>query len=174
MDWLYFRQLPGGNGYEDEDDSSESHQCVYYEGQCRRSPGRVYKPFSHVSDDEHTELEECIARTTPNYELYVLADRYNVPTLRRSVLDWKYYLYARSDATPWNTDYIYLLRNLPITSPLLKLMIHVHVDQYKPSTDMAMCGTETLLRQELNLEFFAAVVDGHSTLKHGESKQAVK
>lgn len=40
MDWLYFRQLPGGNAYEETDsDDEEEKECLYCQGKCCRPPG---------------------------------------------------------------------------------------------------------------------------------------
>lgn len=108
--------------------------------------------------------------------LYVLADRYDVPELRKEIVDWEYHNLVGSFiyGLPWNAKYIQALRNLPFTSPMIRFMIDLHVDRHSMNTDRDACGTDTLLRQKFSPEFLVAVIDGYAALKGTEAKKGVK
>lgn len=180
MDGLYFRQLPGGNAYnEPGSDNAEEEDCFYCQVKCRRPPGTTPStPFKLLTPEEDAELEGYITKCTvvSKILLNVLADRYDVPELRKEIVDWEYHNLVGSiiHGLPWNAEYIQGLRNLPTTSPMIRFMIDLYVDRHNMITDRDACGTETLLRQKLSPEFLVAVIDGYAASKGTEAKKAVK
>lgn len=109
--------------------------------------------------------------------LYVLADRCEVPTLRRAIIDRLFHLakaereegvYRHRISSPTTTlvsyaGVIHAMRNLPITSPLCRLLGDTYVNFYYAFDD-EKCSMEKLLWPKLPLEFVFAVM--HSLAKN--------
>lgn len=174
LDWLYFRRLPS-------DETVTPEDCAYCGSQCRRPPpnnldkiaNSIFQPFVHISQEDEEDLEECIATNSDGlWQLYVFADRYEFPDLRRRIIDHEYYN-GKDNSGYWFAGVVYATRNLPITSPLVRLIIDRQVDGHDPKADDALCGLERLLRQKLSGEYLHAVVDGLCDYKYRKTR-AVK
>jgi hypothetical protein len=184
MDWLYFRRLPRELDSDDEDQGN----CDYCGPNCRRpatilndisasayqdtsSSACIHPPFVELSQEDEEELEHCITSGPwDTIQLYVFADRYEVPALRRCIVDFEYHKHRRSRTTSLFGAVIYATRNLPITSPLIRLIVDLHVEIYDAADDKTICGTETLMRQKLPREFLFAVLEGHCNIKFRDQK----
>lgn len=109
-----------------------------------------FEGFPPLSDETDQQLEHLIT-TGPWYQemLYVFADRCDVPALRQNLIDelWK-------NKCPFFGAVIYVLRHLPIKSPLSRLVLDDTLHLYDIETVRVdqKCGTEVLLRQKLPLE----------------------
>ncbi|TID13689.1 hypothetical protein E6O75_ATG01667 [Venturia nashicola] len=86
MDWLYFGSLPGGEVSEDPGSTHEETNCCFCEGPCRRPPAHAYSPFATLLVDDDKELEDYLIRYPQrNYKLYIFADSYDIPALRKKI-----------------------------------------------------------------------------------------
>ncbi|TLD18898.1 hypothetical protein E2P81_ATG01626 [Venturia nashicola] len=176
MDWLYFGSLPDGEVSEDPGSTHEETNCCFCEGPYRRPPGHANSPFATLSVDDDKELEDYLIRYPQrNYKLYIFADSYDIPALRKKIVDCEYCRYRLySDNLPWNTDYVYALRNLPTTSMLVKLLVDLYVDRHEAEDLEYRCGTEILLQGKFPPEFLSMVIDVHSALKRKSDQKALK
>jgi len=107
LDWLYFGKLPERILCSDENDDGEAE-----EGE----------------DDEYDP--------SPAYELHVFADRYNVPELRRALMEkirsaWK----AQERCLPSNEEITWLFNALPESSTLCKLVVDLFAYRFDPAAD---------------------------------------
>lgn len=137
-------------------------------------PYRNYPQFPELSDAMDQELEDMIeAGSWEMGNLYVLADRCEVPTLRRATIDRLHQVTTlQKERHP--TKYAKLcsfagvthaMRNLPITSPLCRLLVDTFVDFYSPDDEGEKCPTEILLlRQKLPLEFVFAIMQNMASI----------
>lgn len=145
-DWLYYRRLPVTT-YElirDKMDTStvatpdDMDDCCLCKGPCRRPPGETSTGQPLSEEEEMERLEEVINDGSWQLEaLYVFADRYEIPALRRAIVDWYFHDYTScSSASPWNDSNIYLMRHLLISSRLIILMIGVCADRFHPKSEL--------------------------------------
>jgi hypothetical protein len=128
-----------------------------------------YPEFPEFFDDKAIGLEEIKNGSWDMGNLYILADRCDVPMLRRAIVD-RLHLVAKLDKDAQNYGYrtktaetttlcsyagaIHALRNHLTTLPLCRLLVDIYVDFYA-RVDDEKCSTEKLLRQRYrwNLSF---------------------
>jgi len=113
LDWLYFGRLPEYILYHDEsgDDQSIGKKETGEDG------GNPYYPMSA-------------------YKLYVFADRYNVPELRKDLMEvirsvWK----AEGEYYPSNEETTWLFNALPESSALCTFMVDLYAYRFEPTWD---------------------------------------
>lgn len=94
----------------------------------------------------------------------MFADRYDVPSLRRAIVDM-YWAHWAHEAKLAAAATILALRNLPYESALCRLLVDLHIERFKPITD-ELCGSEVLLRQEMPAEFLLEVLTGLTDLDY--------
>ncbi|TID26589.1 hypothetical protein E6O75_ATG01082 [Venturia nashicola] len=179
LNWIYFRRLP-----KHSNSNLGGPDCTTCKGACKPSNIQVtdldpiadihknYPEFPELSEGKDEELEDMITEGPWDMgNLYVLADRCEVPTLRRAIIDRLFYLakaerevgmYHHRISSPTTTlasyaGVIHAMRNLPITSPLCRLLVDTYVNFYHEFDD-EKCETEKLFRQKLPLEFVFAVM----------------
>lgn len=190
MDWLYFRRLPATSiaslEYAEEEEE-EDFQCLYCgeqhgpvgmsdeeaKTQCRE-PSNCYTEFSRLSQEEDEKIEGILPRPQafPTTKLYFFADVYDVPALRRAIIDYFWYSY---DVDQELTNYgpiIVALRNLPLRSPLCRLWVDQYVDRYRMVDDYQMNCPRKTARKKLDLMDEADEVDRDASAGSNEGKRA--
>ncbi|TLD18896.1 hypothetical protein E2P81_ATG01624 [Venturia nashicola] len=154
LDWLYFRRLPNQS---QKLGLAGCMNCKPTGVRCSNATGDSDEPqIELLSSDDEQRLEDLI-ETGPWYKemLYVLADRCDVPVLRKLLINQEW---ASRQHTPRSfAPVIYALRKLPSKSPWNKLSIDVYSELYEARQDVVY-QTEVLLRQKLPQEFLVAVM----------------
>lgn len=95
--------------------------------------------------------------------MYIFADRYDVPQLRRAVVNdiWSN---ARSDIYPYHLDVILACGNIPSDSPLYNLLVDAHAS--RPTVyPISSCAKEIRLGLQLPSEFLFRLVVARSCNK---------
>lgn len=123
-----------------------------------------------LSKEDDDFLEQYI--NTEAYiviRLYIFADRFNVPLLRRAIID-KQWLLAQDFYAPFLWHHvIYALRNLPPSSPLCRVLIYQYTKHWTGFGET--CGLEQRLRGKLPANFLFGVITEQTKLLEG--KQAL-
>ncbi|TID13699.1 hypothetical protein E6O75_ATG01677 [Venturia nashicola] len=172
LDWLYFRRLPTWEII--EWDGQNCEQCGIV---CERWPKPATPPiyqyeFPHLSEADDAYLEDHIEKASyRGHMLYVFADQFDVPALRRTLIDkeWKDF---ENDDRIWRwSSVIYALRKLKISSPLCRLLVDEFADRWG---EFNSCETERALRTKLPSEFLYAVMAKQSETLADESANPVQ
>ncbi|TLD18900.1 hypothetical protein E2P81_ATG01628 [Venturia nashicola] len=179
LDWLYFRRLPA------ETERDEQMKCRFCGSDCpTRSQSsnqgkdddllQAYPQFLSLSADQEEALDKLFQRE-PLPLLYVFADRYDIPALRRKIVDKLWYCFEESNTLPSFLSIAGVGSLLPTTSPLLRLWIDLYIDGYCMEDDASTtCSLELAARQKLPFEFIYAVMGGLSNQKFEEPRQGMK
>jgi hypothetical protein len=77
-----------------------------------------------------------------------------------------------NDGLPASGMLVSLLRNLPITSPICRMLIDIYVERYEVEDDEG-CWMDFLMRKKLPSEFVFAVMGGLAR-KSKASRKAIK
>jgi hypothetical protein len=135
LDWLYFGRLSPvyGEDEEDNDDNDDNE------------------------DDRFTTLEAYMEGYRSQVELYIFADRFNVPDLRKAIIDAKYDYYKDNDYVPSYKEIITASNALPASSPLCGLYVDLYTLRWDPTMDNAK---EKGAQQFVPVNFLVAVMNG--------------
>lgn len=91
-------------------------------------------------NERHLELTPIEAymenKRRPEEELYIFADRFDVPQLRKTIIEAMHKCYTVEGAqTPLYAGIIIAFKNLPASSPLCRLYIDVYTGCWEPEDD---------------------------------------
>ncbi|RDI85214.1 hypothetical protein Vi05172_g4797 [Venturia inaequalis] len=164
LDWLYFRRLPEcDHEYLDESTEGRPNECRYCENKCQRWLENGVDPaYEHqfiALSDEDDEILETFIKCDPGNRcyLYVFADWYDVPALRRAIIDIEWRCYEQHDILYSWPDVVYALRHLQISTPLCRMLVDEYVDSWPDATE-TKCGMSKRIRQKVPAEFLFAVL----------------
>lgn len=147
QEWLALRKFPLAAA--DMEGCPNEHVC----GGCIAVGGEMAGfEFFALSDEEDRQLEMLINNPNPASctKLYHFADRYDIPLLRKHVIDYEWRL-SMNDNHRGYAAMIYCWRNLPATSPYTRLLVDAFLQHWEVEADQS-CHFEVLLRQKLPSE----------------------
>ncbi|QDS76430.1 hypothetical protein FKW77_004298 [Venturia effusa] len=163
LDWLYFGRLTEARIKRGECACCET-SGLNCRAVCHRDPaaGRLHA-FKQLSEEEDTRLEAIIADGSWNsIKLYIFADRYDVPSLRKAIIDKSWSTWISMCRLNLSAT-ILALRNLPYKSEMCRLLIDSYTESWKFRYDMS-CDNDVLLQQKLPAEFLFHVSNGLARL----------
>jgi hypothetical protein len=106
---------------------------------------------------------------SPEEELYVFADRFDVPELRKAIIARIYNHYAtKARQLPWYAGVIVAFKNLPPSCPLCRLYIDLYVFRFGGEPD----EDDKALEQFLPPEFTTSVMNGMGKERRKKEKDA--
>lgn len=152
MDWCYFGNVPVNTA-----NSCWAKSCMYKKiGKFIRSD-EDEKKHTHLSEATSPKIEDLLdealaSSSYPLLELFILADRCDVPSLRRVLTDKIYDV----DAFPIYAHVIRAFTELPHNSTLCQLFIDTYASDWNLGWDET-CDIETSLRARLPNAFLLAV-----------------
>lgn len=192
--WLYYREVPGGQLVEFDDDDEAPLETEEKERQeripdpcgkscpCKNGPEEIdtrgirnpYTQFKPLSEKQEEELEAFLARQCmPNSRLYFFADRYEIPELRKDIMDFLWFHHNSYDSSlRWSTI-VQVAAQLSISSPLSRFWFDLFIERYCHSREVA-CPIEITCRQMVPPEFMFAIMAGLSNKNHGEEYPGMK
>lgn len=131
MDWLYFDQLP-------------------------QHPDEIR---SENDDTPFTTIEAYLGRfRLPFLDLYLFADRFDVPNLRKAFMELQHSYYTQNEiCVPDYGEIILAFQRLPASSPLCRLLVDLYTLRWGPGHDDKR---EEGARRYAPAEFLEAVMTG--------------
>lgn len=178
LDWLYFKRLPTRTF---NTPGQDCNVCKAFGVDCKEQLAKIKDrahnnlcTFVSISEDEDRRLESLVENLSSG-QVYLFADRYNVPALRQLIVDQCWTWTSNKKSIMAMGSLILTLQNLPFSSVFCRLLVDVYVENYKPymHTD---CGTAILLRQKIPTEFIYTVMSDLASLnfKADEPKKVIK
>lgn len=139
---------------------------------CRKSrpdQGKLSKP---LTPDEEIELEAILEKkdeTWPEYRLYAFAHQYDIPNLRRDIIDciWKYNKYS---AHAWFADVVLVARLVPLDDPLMRLLTDSVLDDGCPNQCRSANRLLTKVPQEIVCRLWLNACEPQARVEEIESE----
>ena len=103
-----------------------------------------------ITDEDDVKLESLITTVQKDYlmHLYIFADQFDVPALRKDVINALWAKYIQNWLHPSYRIIIACWRQLPASSPLCRLLLATLVNAWSPAEDDC-CLTERKMRTKL-------------------------
>lgn len=153
LDWLYFRQMPD---YSNREIGPGSDSCLNCGQQCVSLVDKDDLPFDleNLTDEEDARLEVVIndPEIDQNLHLYVFADQYDFPVLRKALVQDKWWDLIENEDMPFYASVIKCFRHLPAHSPMSRLLMDAYVASWAAKDD-SICPYEMKLRVKLPSNF---------------------
>ena len=147
LNWLYFRSVTL---------SMHSEICLACDGDCdwdRDLPDETSYELGTLTADEDAKLESLIATPIKHspVHLYILADQFDVPALRKDIINGLWAKHAQGSRGLAYREIIACWRQLPSTSPLCRLLMGVLINTWVAKDDEC-CPVERKLRTKLPVQ----------------------
>ena len=160
IDWLYTHSLP--------DFWPESGNCSCWRGTCVTVMSGDEADFSEISPEDAHEPRQVLVEKATAINLYIFADRFDVPELRQQIVDRMWWKIKQAGSYSFSWDVIfYACQELPDHSRLNRLMRDTFVSRFK--LDYIECRNLQalclLMPPALWVQAFAAVSNGRPKVK---------
>ena len=165
LNWLYSRTLPNSK----DGDMAGGPNCRYCGENCSGWDDKYaeHAKQEELSSDDAAQVDRLLGDLSlidPSIQLYVFADRYDVPQLRLTLIDDSLRTPMGVPHSKFGAIYItnyaavtFAFKNLAPTSPLCRLLVDNFVELWRGCRDV--CYTERLMRLRLPPEFLVAVME---------------